>query len=54
MAIAIWDSAAQLRPQACFHSSSGIVGDWEEWIFLKNSTPVEIAETSQASEKAYR
>ena len=28
MAIAIWDSAALHRLAACFHSTSGIVGDW--------------------------
>ena len=36
MAIAIWGSAAHLRPSACFHSTGGIVGDWVSGHSLRN------------------
>ena len=36
MAIAIWDSAAHLRPSACFHPSGGIDGSWGSGHSLRN------------------
>ena len=41
MAFAIWDSAAHLRPSACFHSTSGIVGDWESGSSLQDNDRIE-------------